>query len=144
MKIKEDLILESLYSQVVSEAKAKHKSKKQVGYLLSDKVSPLSKKQKEKLKGELHKGKVKVDEEVEIVFDSYLNEWVLSDGTTNESFYYEKYCKKCDKNCTGDHKTCPKCKGKLILPKDKDKECSECKAGGHKCDECKDKEEKED
>ena len=38
----------------------KTKSKKQVGYLLSDKVSPLSEKQKEKLKGELHRGTVKV------------------------------------------------------------------------------------
>ncbi len=36
------------------------KSKKQVGFLLSDKVSPLSDKQKEKLKRELHSGKVKV------------------------------------------------------------------------------------
>lgn len=35
------------------------KSKKQVGYLLS-RSSPLSGKQKEKLKGELHSGKVKV------------------------------------------------------------------------------------
>lgn len=39
--------------------KKKAKSKKQVGYLLS-KGSPLSGKQKEKLKGELHSGKVKV------------------------------------------------------------------------------------
>jgi hypothetical protein len=37
----------------------KTKSKKQVGYLLSS-GSPLSGKQKEKLKGELHSGKVKV------------------------------------------------------------------------------------
>jgi hypothetical protein len=37
----------------------KTKSKKQVGYLLS-KGSPLSGKQKEKLKGELHRGSVKV------------------------------------------------------------------------------------
>jgi hypothetical protein len=36
------------------------KSKKQVAYLLS-KVSPLSEKQQGKLKGELHKGKVKVE-----------------------------------------------------------------------------------
>lgn len=35
------------------------KSKKQVGYLLS-RGSPLSGKQKEKLKSELHSGKVKV------------------------------------------------------------------------------------
>lgn len=40
-------------------AGAKKKSKKQVGYLLS-KGSPLSEKQKDKLKGELHSGKVKV------------------------------------------------------------------------------------
>ena len=38
----------------------KVKSKKQVGFLLSDKVSPLTAKQKEKLKRELHSGKVKV------------------------------------------------------------------------------------
>lgn len=38
------------------------KSQKQVGYLLS-KVSPLSKKQQVKLKGELHEGKVKVKKE---------------------------------------------------------------------------------
>ena len=38
----------------------KTKSKKQVGFLLSDKVSPLSAEQKAKLKGELHSGKVKV------------------------------------------------------------------------------------
>ena len=37
----------------------KTKSKKQVGYLLS-KGSPLSEKQKTKLKGELHSGAVKV------------------------------------------------------------------------------------
>lgn len=37
----------------------KTKSKKQVGYLLS-KGSPLSEKQKDKLKEELHTGKVKV------------------------------------------------------------------------------------
>jgi hypothetical protein len=36
------------------------KSKKQVAYLLS-KVSPLSGKQQGKLKGEMHKGKVKVE-----------------------------------------------------------------------------------
>ena len=39
---------------------AKTKSKRQVAYLMS-KGSPLSKKQKEKLKGELHSGKVKVE-----------------------------------------------------------------------------------
>ena len=39
---------------------AKTKSKKQVGFLLSDKVSPLTDKQKAKLKKELHSGKVKV------------------------------------------------------------------------------------
>jgi hypothetical protein len=38
---------------------AKTKSKKQVGYLLSS-GSPLSAKQKAKLKGELHSGAVKV------------------------------------------------------------------------------------
>ncbi len=38
---------------------SKSKSKKQVAYLLS-KVSPLSKKQQGKLKGELHSGAVKV------------------------------------------------------------------------------------
>ena len=38
---------------------AKTKSKKQVGYLLSS-GSPLSDKQKSKLKNELHSGKVKV------------------------------------------------------------------------------------
>lgn len=37
----------------------KMKSKKQVAFLLS-KVSPLSDKQKEKLKGEFHKGSVKI------------------------------------------------------------------------------------
>ena len=37
----------------------KQKSKKQVGYLLSS-GSPLSDKQKSKLKGELHSGSVKV------------------------------------------------------------------------------------
>ena len=41
-------------------AKAKKKSKKQVGFLLSEKVSPLSEKQKAKLKKELHSGKVKI------------------------------------------------------------------------------------
>lgn len=39
---------------------SKTKSKKQVGFLLSDKVSPLTPKQKAKLKSELHTGKVKV------------------------------------------------------------------------------------
>jgi len=39
---------------------AKMKSKKQVGFLLSDKVSPLTPAQKNKLKGELHSGAVKV------------------------------------------------------------------------------------
>ena len=43
----------------MKKTKGKTKSKKQVGYLLS-KSSPLSEKQKEKLKGELHSGKVKV------------------------------------------------------------------------------------
>lgn len=38
---------------------AKSKSKRQVGYLLSS-GSPLSKKQKSKLKSELHSGKVRV------------------------------------------------------------------------------------
>ncbi len=38
----------------------KTKSKAQVGFLLSDKVSPLSEEQKKKLKRELHTGKVKV------------------------------------------------------------------------------------
>lgn len=38
---------------------AKVKSKKQVGYLLSG-SSPLTRAQKAKLKGELHKGSVKV------------------------------------------------------------------------------------
>jgi len=38
----------------------KTKSKKQVGFLLSDKVSPLSESQKAKFKRELHSGKVKV------------------------------------------------------------------------------------
>ena len=38
---------------------AKTKSKKQVGYLLSS-GSPLSDKQKSKLKGELHRGTVRV------------------------------------------------------------------------------------
>lgn len=38
----------------------KTKSKKQIGFLLSNKVSPLSAKQKGKLKSELHKGSVKV------------------------------------------------------------------------------------
>ena len=41
---------------------SKSKSKKQVAYLLS-KVSPLSKKQQGKLKGELHSGTVKVKKE---------------------------------------------------------------------------------
>jgi hypothetical protein len=121
MKFKEDLILESLYTKVVSEAKAKHKSKKQVGYLLSDKVSPLSKKQKDKLKKELHTGKVKVDEEVEIVFDSYLNEWVLLE----KGFWCDE-CKKPKNKCTCDKK--------------EDKE--ECSCEGE-CT-CKDEEEKED
>jgi hypothetical protein len=39
---------------------SKEKSKKQVGFLLSDKVSPLTETQKVKLKRELHSGKVKV------------------------------------------------------------------------------------
>jgi hypothetical protein len=60
MKDKDSLILESLYSKVVEEAKTK--SKKQVGYLLSNKVSPLTSKQKKKLKKELHSGEVKVEE----------------------------------------------------------------------------------
>ncbi len=38
----------------------KVKSQKQVGFLLSDKVSPLTGPQKAKLKRELHEGKVKV------------------------------------------------------------------------------------
>ena len=42
-----------------SMAGKKTKSKKQVGYLLSE-GSPLSAKQKNKLKDELHSGKVKV------------------------------------------------------------------------------------
>ncbi len=41
---------------------SKSKSKKQVAYLLS-KVSPLSKKEQGKLKGELHSGAVKVKKE---------------------------------------------------------------------------------
>jgi len=41
---------------------AKSKSQKQVAYLLS-KVSPLSKKEKGKLEGELHSGAVKVKKE---------------------------------------------------------------------------------
>jgi hypothetical protein len=61
MKDKDGLILESLYNKVVEEAKTK--SKKQVGYLLSNKVSPLTAKQKKKLKKELHTGKVKVKNE---------------------------------------------------------------------------------
>jgi hypothetical protein len=59
MRDKDSISLESLYNQVIEEG-AKKKSKKQIGFLLSDKVSPLSKKQKEKLKKELHTGKVKV------------------------------------------------------------------------------------
>jgi hypothetical protein len=59
MKDKDALILESLYNKVVEEAKTK--SKKQVGYLLSNKVSPLTSKQKKKLKKELHSGEVKVE-----------------------------------------------------------------------------------
>jgi hypothetical protein len=59
MRDKDNLILESLYTEILNEG-AKKKSKKQVGYLLSNKVSPLSKKQKEKLKKELRSGKVKV------------------------------------------------------------------------------------
>jgi hypothetical protein len=39
---------------------SKYKSKKQVGFLLSDKVSPLSETQKSKLKKELHTKKVRV------------------------------------------------------------------------------------
>lgn len=42
----------------------KKKSKKQVAYLLSA-GSPLSKSQKEKLKGELHTGTVKVEKKKE-------------------------------------------------------------------------------
>jgi hypothetical protein len=61
MKDKDSLILENLYNKVVEEAKTK--SKKQVGYLLSDKVSPLTSKQKKKLKKELHSGEVKVKNE---------------------------------------------------------------------------------
>lgn len=61
MKDKDGLILESLYNKVVEEAKTK--SKKQVGYLLSNKVSPLTAKQKKKLKKELHSGDVKVKNE---------------------------------------------------------------------------------
>ncbi len=38
----------------------KIKSQAQVGFLLSEKVSPLSASQKAKLKRELHEGKVKV------------------------------------------------------------------------------------
>lgn len=38
----------------------KEKSRKQVGFLLSDKVSPLTDRQKAKLKRELHSGAVKV------------------------------------------------------------------------------------
>lgn len=39
---------------------AKKKSRRQVGFLLSNKVSPLTSGQKAKLKRELHSGKVKV------------------------------------------------------------------------------------
>lgn len=60
MRDKDGIILESLYSKVLEEQKTK--SKKQVGFLLSDKVSPLTSKQKKKLKSELHTGKVKVEE----------------------------------------------------------------------------------
>jgi len=42
---------------------SKTKSKKQVGFLLSDKVSPLTEAQKSKLKHELHSGQVKVKKE---------------------------------------------------------------------------------
>lgn len=38
----------------------KEKSRRQVGFLLSDKVSPLTEAQKAKLKRELHSGAVKV------------------------------------------------------------------------------------
>jgi hypothetical protein len=58
MKDKDSILLENLYNQVLEGTKSK--SKKQVGYLLS-KGSPLKKKQKEKLKKELHTGKVKVE-----------------------------------------------------------------------------------
>jgi hypothetical protein len=78
MRDKDGLMLESLYTNILEGAKKK--SKKQVGYLLSDKVSPLSKKQKEKLKKELHSGKVKVEEEVEIEFNSSINEWVVCES----------------------------------------------------------------
>jgi hypothetical protein len=61
MKDKDAIILESLYDKVIEEAKTK--SKKQVGYLLSNKVSPLTSKQKKKLKKELHSGEVKVKNE---------------------------------------------------------------------------------
>jgi hypothetical protein len=60
MRDKDGIILESLYGKVLEEQKTK--SKKQVGYLLSNKVSPLTSKQKKKLKSELHTGKVKVEE----------------------------------------------------------------------------------
>jgi hypothetical protein len=59
MRDKDGIILESLYTKVLEGAKTK--SKKQVGLLLS-KGSPLTKKQQDKLKGELHSGKVKVEE----------------------------------------------------------------------------------
>lgn len=46
-------------STSLGKAMSKTKSKKQVGYLMS-KGSPLSPKQKKKLAGEMHSGKVKV------------------------------------------------------------------------------------
>lgn len=46
---------------------AKVKPKAQVGFLLSDKVSPLNPKQKSKLKSELHTGKVKVSKQEHLV-----------------------------------------------------------------------------
>lgn len=43
-----------------SDDKHTTKSRKQIGYLLSNKVSPLSMKQRRKLMHELHEGEVKV------------------------------------------------------------------------------------
>jgi hypothetical protein len=49
-------------SQRKDQSMSKTKSKAQIGFLLSNKVSPLTDHQKEKLKWELHVGSVKVSD----------------------------------------------------------------------------------
>jgi len=59
----EVLLLHNILMGSSKRGHSKTKSKKQVGFLLSDKVSPLTEAQRSKLKHELHSGQVKVKKE---------------------------------------------------------------------------------